>query len=147
MSGKFTFKQSIPGCYKIIKQKNAIMPNLVHSLDATSIYILYKLLNEYKKHNIYTIHDCFSVTANDVELLIEVLKSVYVTLYSLNQYLECFHSHVKYTIKNTFGSDTFSDDEKYIYLPKSKTSGNESVRQRMLYPKFDFYDNSIYIAP
>lgn len=43
MSGKFTFKQSIPGGYKIIKQKNAIMPILVHSLYATTISILYKL--------------------------------------------------------------------------------------------------------
>lgn len=42
------------------------MPNLVHSLDASSLALL---LNSYFNEgldNIFTVHDCFAVTANSV---------------------------------------------------------------------------------
>lgn len=51
----------------------AIRPNLIHSLDATTIAILYNNLDNI---DLYTVHDCFAVTAKQVSLLIFKLKMV-----------------------------------------------------------------------
>ena|SRR5882672_263586 len=46
------------------KQINlSLMPNLIHSLDASNVYLLVKIilqLNIANLHNLYTIHDCFA---------------------------------------------------------------------------------------
>lgn len=57
------------------KQKNALMPNLVHSLDATTIVLLYNYLYTLKNKcvSFYSIHDCFGVTANDLDILISLI--------------------------------------------------------------------------
>ena len=52
------------------------MPNLIHSLDASSIALLYERLSENNTYNLFTIHDCFAVTTDKVELLINLLKAV-----------------------------------------------------------------------
>jgi DNA-directed RNA polymerase len=49
------------------KQLNATMPNLIHSLKASSIALLYNLLAKCGKANIYTVYDCFAVTADKVD--------------------------------------------------------------------------------
>ena len=74
------------------KQTRAFMPNLIHSLDATSLMLL---LHEYFNNpelgsvskNIYTIHDCFGMNMNHVEFIIDNLRKVYIKLYSSNSYL------------------------------------------------------------
>lgn len=50
------------------KQIRALMPNLVHSLDATSLRMLYKKYRV-KYKNIYTVHDCFGVPIPMVSVL------------------------------------------------------------------------------
>ena len=57
---------------KTFKQKNALMPNLVHSLDPTTIVLLYNYSHTLKNKcvSFYSIHDCFGVSANDMDSLI-----------------------------------------------------------------------------
>lgn len=62
------------------------MPNIIHSLDACSIALLYEIFSK-EDNNIYTIHDCFAVTADKVSYLIDVLKGVYIKIYSDEAYL------------------------------------------------------------
>ena len=53
------------------KQKIALMPNLVHSLDAASLCLV--IVNYFKENdniNFYSIHDCFAVPCNKVNNLI-----------------------------------------------------------------------------
>lgn len=46
------------------------MPNLIHSLDASNIQLLCKFLNENEiKIPLYTVHDCFASTANNMSIL------------------------------------------------------------------------------
>ena len=73
---KRTFSLVIPDDkkgYNKVKQKQAFMPNLVHSLDAASLALLVDLYFNNSKYavdsskngtvkNIFTIHDCFAVT-------------------------------------------------------------------------------------
>lgn len=63
------------------------MPNVIHSLDACSIALLYNIFSKETNNNIYTIHDCFGVTAEKVTTLMSILKGVYIKIYSDEAYL------------------------------------------------------------
>lgn len=68
------------------------MPNLIHSLDAASMILLYDQFSKiyFNSINLYTIHDCFSTTAEKVNNLVTILKSVYTKFYSDEPYLRNF---------------------------------------------------------
>lgn len=98
------------------------MPNLINSLDASSIAILYSYLSKNKITDIYTVHDCFAVTANNVETLISDIntKSVYLYIYTGSEYITNLDNLIKETIISQFGKDKFSSDGKYVYVGESK---------------------------
>jgi len=73
----------------IHRQNNAIVPNLVHSMDSANISILVNniIKNNYDYNlpeniknidknyiNLLTIHDCFATNANDVEFMLFHVK-------------------------------------------------------------------------
>jgi DNA-directed RNA polymerase len=128
INSRFSFKTIIKDKFDLRKQSNAAMPNLIHSLDASSIALLYKELSGNNTLNLYTIHDCFAVTADRVELLINLLKGVYLKIYSDDIYLLTLDKHIKYTILNSFGPTIFSQDQKYIILDN---------KEKIAYPKLD----------
>lgn len=78
------------------KQVDSLMPNLVHSLDATSLCLLYDAFSKsYKSHpQFYCVHDCFASTADKIENLKNLLASVYTNLYLDNQYLIEFDQNI-----------------------------------------------------
>ena len=103
------------------KQKRALMPNLVHSLDAASLCLLqnmiyqdFKLNN--KKFNFFAIHDCFAVTANNVSKLIKFIQLVYIKIYSDNNYLLTFDKGIINNIKLIYGEDSFDHVNNKIYI-------------------------------
>ena len=66
------------------KQTRALMPNLIHSLDSTSMSLLYKLFSSFYKDQekqLFSIHDCFGTTCDKVSVLKTILASVYTDLY------------------------------------------------------------------
>lgn len=87
------------------KQIRALMPNLIYSLDATSMSLLRKqFLNVYQKEfaQLYAIHGFFWTTCDKVFVLKTILASVYTDLYSSNLYLLEFDNCVfDYIEKNT----------------------------------------------
>lgn len=69
------------------------------------VLLLYVVLGEDKYNNLYTVHDCFAVTAYNVESLIT--KGVYLKMYSDDVYMVNLHNFIKETINKTQGIDTF----------------------------------------
>jgi DNA-directed RNA polymerase len=51
------------------------MPNLIHSLDAFNIHLLIPKLTD---QPIYTIHDCFATTPNNMATLEYFIKEAFV---------------------------------------------------------------------
>jgi DNA-directed RNA polymerase len=90
------------------KQIRALMPNLIHSLDAASLALIVEMLNNKKSSaNFFAIHDCFAVSANNVENLIKTVKMVYVKIYSDNIYLRKFDEGIINSIKLQYGEESF----------------------------------------
>lgn len=80
------------------------MPNLIHSLDAASLALLFKKYHnrEGSYNSIYTVHDCFAVTANNVECLVDTMKCIYILIYSAADYLIRFDHNIKTFIKMNY---------------------------------------------
>lgn len=103
-------------------QVRALMPNLIHSLDACSLALLVKLLRVdkgnvegdsiYKTNiNFYSVHDCYATTMNKMGSVIKYLKIVYTMIYTDNNYLRKFDKEIKNLIIKTLGEDCFYKDE------------------------------------
>jgi DNA-directed RNA polymerase len=100
------------------------MPNIIHSLDATTIALLYK---DWQKIGcLYTVHDCFATTANLVPLLINSLKFVYIRLYSDTDYLIQFDELVKTNINKQFGDKVYNMKNNHVCI---LTQGKDLVIQ------------------
>jgi DNA-directed RNA polymerase len=99
------------------KQIRALMPNLIHSLDATSLFLIIdKFYHEdsSKRINFFSIHDCFAVTSNNISSLIKMMNLVYIKIYSEDTYLKRFDEGIINSIKLQFGEESFDDINKVI---------------------------------
>jgi len=146
---KNTFKLLI-GNKKLNKPKQirALMPNLIHSLDATSLALLVETFfkdSQFGLKNFYSIHDCFAVTGNNIENLINILKYVYIDIYSDNNYLRIFDEGIINNIKLQFGKQAFNDLTKHIkfngfdlYYPDIETviKDNKLKKENILKAKY-----------
>lgn len=95
------------------------MPNLIHSLDAASLTLLIESLfnnPETSKNitNFYSIHDCFAVTVDKVDYLINNLKSVYTNIYIDNNYIEKFHNNIIHNLKIHYPHNINEDNTKLL---------------------------------
>jgi DNA-directed RNA polymerase len=82
------------------KQINAVIPNIIHSLDASH---LINLINSAIKDNftpILTIHDCFGTHPNRMEYLAHEVKKEFIILYSDANFLQTFHNRLIQSIKD-----------------------------------------------
>lgn len=94
---KKSISLKIPNINKIslIKQNQAIIPNIIHSLDASNVSLLAnKLIINNDKVNLLTIHDCFATNANNIPLLSLLIKKSFLEIYNDKNYLEDYNSFV-----------------------------------------------------
>ena len=91
------------------KQIQAIIPNIIHSLDASH---LIKIINSVSRGHkdaryrvnylkyIIPIHDCFGTLQNQLGLLEEMVKREYIWIYSNEKFLVKFHNKIIKNIKD-----------------------------------------------
>lgn len=108
------------------KQIRGIVPNLVHSLDAS---ILAFTINIFFKRqlisNIYTIHDCFASTATNIPLMTDFIREAFIELYSHETYIDNLHQFLMQYISNNYVIDKDgeieilnNDNKTYYKIPK-----------------------------
>lgn len=107
------------------KQKTALMPNLIHSLDASVLFLLYNsfyktLFKDTKNVNFYSVHDCYGVSAKYVDTLITILKTIYIELYCDSVYIQKFDQDIIWLIKSSYGesSTSYNDDTRTFNIVK-----------------------------
>jgi len=114
---KTTFSIKIPkkSVYNKRRQKQAYIPNFVHSLDASALALLvdFYFNGKSEEKSFYAIHDCFAATANNMENLIEYLKLAYIKVYSEKQYLRELDNQIKSYIKSVY-KESFDEKTGYI---------------------------------
>jgi hypothetical protein len=82
------------------KQIQAIIPNIIHSLDANHII---NLINNAQKEEFYpiiTIHDCFGTLPNKMVDLENKVKTEFILLYTNDPFLSKFHNKIIESIKD-----------------------------------------------
>lgn len=123
---KNTFTLKIANKDKINKPKQirALMPNLIHSLDSASLTMLVNIFDSSSTNreylNFYSIHDCFAVNCNEVAILFEALKTVYLSIYSDDAYLLKFDQGVLNSIITHLGENAYDPETRIIQVADRK---------------------------
>jgi hypothetical protein len=104
------------------KQSRALMPNIVHSLDAASLALLVNNYFKENNNNFFSVHDCFAVTCNNIDLISQLLKLSYYHIYSSKNFIEKFDEGFKNYIEVIYGKQSFSEDKKLITILKEDGS-------------------------
>ena len=114
---KFVKKDSFDKSKQII----ALMPNLIHSLDASSLALLYNKLRKIITNPLFfSIHDCFAVPASSIDTIKILLASVYNDLYTDNSYLKTFDDYILSTLKHCTGTIVDTETRIVSYKIKNK---------------------------
>jgi DNA-directed RNA polymerase len=105
-----------------MKIQRSFMPNLIHSLDAANIHLLIKkVIKNGSIHSLYTIHDCFATTPNNMRELEKLIKICFIYIYFTQEnYLEKMHNFFLEQIKS-YAPDTYKDNDSY-YIKDKKGS-------------------------
>nr|QWO71472.1 RNA polymerase [Termitomyces sp. T70a] len=105
----------------VMSMKRSFMPNFVHSLDAANVHLLLNSISM-KGLPIYTIHDCFAGTPNNMLLLEKMVKEAFIEIYFKDEgYLNKLHKHFMEEIlsaTDTFNSNNNGDN---IYVVNRMT--------------------------
>jgi DNA-directed RNA polymerase len=94
------------------------MPNLVHSLDASNIHLL---CNNLTTQPLYTIHDCFATTANNMTTIENQVKNAFLNIYfNEGNYIEKMHKSILEQINSYTTIFSKSDRNNYVTIDKKE---------------------------
>lgn len=99
-----------------LKQSNAIIPNIVHSLDATHLMNVINTNFDEKYDPIITVHDCFGTHPNNMEQLVYRVKKEFIILYSQQNFLQTFHNRIIQSIRDNNFEVLFNSEEQQNYV-------------------------------
>ena len=134
------------------KIQRSFMPNLIHSLDAANIHLLIRKikLDNIPINSIYTIHDCFATTPNQMFNLEHLIKLAFIEIYFKNgNYIEKMHNHIVDQIKSYAGINYIDNngkqfikiDKKYMEIPNIP---EQFISDKLTKPFIDGILNSAY---
>nr|QWO71452.1 RNA polymerase [Calocybe cyanea] len=100
--------------------KTGLMPNFIHSLDASNIHLLIKLISVLNLNtiNLYTIHDCFATDYKNMAILEVLIKQSFSDIYFNQNYLNSIHNSFVNQINSvtTVFSEALGENKEYILI-------------------------------
>lgn len=135
--------------YKHIK--TGLMPNFIHSLDASNIHILIKNIYNLNLDNInlYTIHDCFASDYQNIAIIELLVKHSFVELYFKQNYLKKIHESFISQIKNEIEmfeeivkkeNKTGFITQSYILLSNKNKINQKNEIEKIIIPNLPEYN-------
>lgn len=82
------------------KQTQAIIPNIIHSLDATHLMSIINSANSLGFKPVLTIHDCFGTLPNKMADLELSVKKEFIETYKNEDFLNKFHDRILQTLED-----------------------------------------------
>lgn len=100
--------------------QTGFIPNFIHSLDASNIHILINILNSNNLSNIplYTRHDCFATTPNQMENLNSLILMAFIELYFNQNYLVKLYNNIIDQLTSYGYKIKVINEVNYIISPK-----------------------------
>jgi DNA-dependent RNA polymerase len=128
--------------------KTGLMPNFIHSLDASNIHLLVKNINDLNLNNLnlYTIHDCFASDYKNIRIIELLVKHSFVQLYFKKNYLETVHNSFLNQIASytdIFEESINNENIKYIIIPTTTKKGktkNIIKQEKLILPNLPDYN-------
>jgi DNA-directed RNA polymerase len=116
--------------------KTGFMPNFIHSLDASNIHLLIKLISllELNKLNLYTIHDCFATDYKNMAILEVLIKKSFSDIYFNENYLNILHQSFFNQIRSI--TNIFEENNNNFILINIK-----DIKDKKKISKFEKIDN------
>ena len=104
------------------KQAQAIIPNIIHSLDSSHLIkiVLSAIDNNFKP--ILTVHDCFGTHPNKIKELSEIVTKEFIELYSNDQFLQKFHKKIIESIKDNYYNVIKINNNYYVEFDNNKNN-------------------------
>jgi DNA-directed RNA polymerase, mitochondrial len=99
-----------------VKQNQAVVPNINHSLDASHLTNIINMAYENDFQPIIPIHDCFGTHPNKMADLEHRVKKEFILLYSDSQFLNAFHQRFVQSINDNNFDIKIENNESYVYL-------------------------------
>jgi DNA-directed RNA polymerase len=112
------------------KQIQAVIPNIIHSLDASHLIKIILSAHKDKFKPIISVHDCFGTLPNLMKNLDYRVKKEFVELYSQSEFLNNFHQRFIQSIKDNQFDIIDQDKKSFVVLDKGRNK-----RFFDLYPK------------
>lgn len=103
-----------------IKQQQAIIPNIIHSLDASHLINLIKTSSEENFRPLITIHDCFGTLPNKMGELDWKVRKEFVLLYTDSKFLNDFHQRFIQSITDNQFVIKTENNKFYIILENNE---------------------------
>jgi DNA-directed RNA polymerase len=134
------------------KQITAFMPNFVHSLDSTTLLLLYESFYktvDSRTVNFYSVHDCYGVTAKHIDLLISLLRSIYIRLYSDELYIVKFDEEIINFIISSYRIKESDYDKENRIIIVNKKEHKLPVLSGLIEPNKEAYgklEKSLYLV-
>jgi DNA-directed RNA polymerase len=101
-----------------IKQINATIPNIIHSLDASHLINLINSMANGKDTYlpVISVHDCFGTHPNHMGKLEFEVKKNFILLYSNSQFIENYHNRFIRNLTDNHLEIITKDDKQFINL-------------------------------
>ena len=104
------------------KQSSAIVPNVIHSLDASHLTEVIISSFESDTSPILTIHDCFGTHPNKLDKLYEIVLLIFIKIYTTDSFIDKFHDRNIQSIID-YGHAVLKDEknnQEYIKIKRTK---------------------------
>jgi DNA-directed RNA polymerase len=118
-----------------LKQSNAFLPNVIHSLDAAH---LVNIVNVFTSPEILgpilSIHDCFGSLPNHMFKLSRIIIEEFVKIYGNNDYLNSFHKEMRENLEKARCKFISGKNGKlYVLIPQNDSDDYDS--RKIIFPE------------